>query len=249
MTQGYLLHVSGRLMSFPSVCPTNRRCRGVLRSRAPLGCTRGSFWAGLGRPGSLWFMAECGVVGVTSIGRPPGGRRHPCSCRDVSPLAHGRRGTCVARVWLCAAAAGPVAGCGSGSWGSLTRRTKALRRVPKISCTRAVRAARAPVAVRMAGCRRLPSASARIWWIAVFDNTLAVIGLVVGPACMAGPFARPSWICYAGEEGQVRCRVRVWRCPLFLLQAGSGGPGSAALVRGMWGDVVGASFVSDTMGC
>ena len=180
-------------MSFPSVCPTDRRCRGVLRSRASLGCTRGSFWAGLARPGSSRFMAECAVVGVTSISWPPGGRRHPCSRRVVSSLAHGRRGTRVARVWLCAAAAGPVAGCGSGSWGFLTRRTRALRRVPKISCTSVVRAARASVAVQMAGCRRSPSASTRMWWIAVFDNTSAVIGLAVGPACMAGPFA-PSLV-------------------------------------------------------
>ena len=41
----------------------------------------------------------------------------------------------------------------------------------------------------------------------------------------------------------------MWRCPLFLLQAGRGGPGGAAPVRGMWEEVVRASFVSDTMGC
>ena len=109
----------------------------------------------------------------------------------LAAVAHGRRGTGVTRVWLCVAAAGPVAGCGSGSLGFLTRRTRALRRVLKISCTRAVCAARAPVFVRMAGCRRSPRASARIWWMAVFNNTSAVIGLAVGPACMAGPVARP----------------------------------------------------------
>ena len=32
------------------------------------GLYKGSFWAGLARPGSSWFMAECAVVGVTSIG-------------------------------------------------------------------------------------------------------------------------------------------------------------------------------------
>ena len=41
----------------------------------------------------------------------------------------------------------------------------------------------------------------------------------------------------------------MWRCPLFLLQAGRGGLGGAAVVRQMWEEVVGASFVSDTMGC
>ena len=244
-----LLHVSGRLVSFPWVCPTDRRCPGVLRSRASLGCTRGSFWAGLACPGSWRFMAECAVVGVTSIDWLRGGRRHPRSRHVVSSLAHGRYGTRVARVWLCAAAAGPVAGCGSGSLGFLTRRTRALWRVPKISCTRVVRAARASVAVRMAGCRHSPSATARIWWIAVFNNTPAVIGLAVGPACMAGPFARSLVDSYAGGEGEAGCRARVWRCPFFLLQAGRGGPGGAAVVRGMWEEVVGASFVSDTMGC
>ena len=88
-------------MSFLSVCPTDRRCRGVLRSRAPLGCTRGSFRAGLARPGSSRFMGDSAVVGSTSIGRPPGGRRRRRSRRVVSSLAHGRRGTRVARVWLC----------------------------------------------------------------------------------------------------------------------------------------------------
>ena len=44
-------------------------------------------------------------------------------------------------------------------------------------------------------------------------------------------------------------QARVWRCPLFLLQAGRGGPGGAALVRLTREEVVGASFVSDTMGC
>ena len=173
---------------------------GVSNRQVLLGCVawpcavglyKGPFWAGLARPGSSRLMAECAVVGVTSIGRLPGGRRCPRSRPVVPSLAHGRRRTHVARVWLCVAAAGPVAGCGSGSWEFLTRRTRALRRVLKISCTRAVCAARAPVSVRMAGCRCLPSVSARIWWIAVFDNTPAVIGLAVGPACMAGPFAWP----------------------------------------------------------
>ena len=60
-----------------------------------------------------------------------------------------------------------------------------------ISGTRAACAARASVSVRMGGCRRSPGASARIWRIAVFDNTPVVIGSAVGPACLAGLFARP----------------------------------------------------------
>ena len=44
-------------------------------------------------------------------------------------------------------------------------------------------------------------------------------------------------------------RPRVWRCPLSLLQAGRWGPGSAAPFRGMWEEVAGVSFVTDTMGC
>ena len=218
------------------------------RQRASLGCTRGSFWAGLARPGSSRLIVECAVVCVTSMGWPPGGWRHPRS-RVISSLAHGRRGIPVARVWLCAAAAGPVAGCGSGSCGFLRRRTRALRRVPKISCTRVVRTARASFAVRMAGCRRSPSASARIWWIAVFDNTPAVIGLAVGPACMAGPFARSLMVSLRGRRGSGGMPGLCVALPPFPVAGGSGGPGGAAVVRGMWEVVVGASFVSDTMSC
>ena len=36
-----------------------------------VGLYKGSFSAGLAHPGSSWFMAECAVVGLTSIGRPP----------------------------------------------------------------------------------------------------------------------------------------------------------------------------------
>ena len=36
--------------------------------------------------------------------------------------------------------------------------------------------------------------------------------------------------------------------PLSLLQAGRGGLGSAAPARGVWEEVVGVLFVSDTMG-
>ena len=37
--------------------------------------------------------------------------------------------------------------------------------------------------------------------------------------------------------------------PLSLLQAGCGGPGSAAHARGRGEEVVPVSFVSNTMGC
>ena len=193
-----------------------------------IGLYKGSFWAGLARPGSTWFMAECAVVGVTSIGRPPGGRRCARSRGVVSSLAHGRRGTRVSRVWLCAAAAGPVVGCGSGSWGFLTRRRRAQRRVLNISCTRAVCVARAPVSVRMAGCRRSPSASARIWWIAVLDNTPAVIGLAVGPACMAGPSARPLVDPLRGRGGSGGMTGPGVLLPPFPVAGGSRGSGKCS---------------------
>ena len=68
-------------------------------------------------------------------------------------------------------------------------RTGAPWRLLKFACTRAGRAARS--SVRTAGCRQLPSASARIPWRALFDNTPVVIGSAAGSACLAGPFARP----------------------------------------------------------
>ena len=213
---------------------------GCVARPCAVGLYRGSFWAGLTRPGSSWFMAECAVVGVASIGLPPGWRRRPRSRRVVSSLAHGRRGTRVARVWLCAAAAGPVAGCGSGSWGFLTRRTRALRRVLKILCTRAVCAARAPVSLRMAGCRRSPSTSARIWWIAVLDNTLAVIGLAVGPVCLAGPFARPLVDPLRGRGGSGGMTGPGVALPPFpvaggLRESGKCGPRPGDVGGGRWG--------------
>ena len=134
-------------------------------------------------------------------------------------------------MWLCAAAVGPVVGCGSGSWGFLTRRSRVLRRVPKILCIRAVRAAWAFLSVRMAGCRRSPCASARTWWIAVFDNTPAVIGLAVGPACMAGPFARSLVDSLRGRGGSGGMPGPGVAPPPFPVAGGSRGPGSAAPVR------------------
>ena len=219
-------------MSVPVGVSDRQVSLGCLARPHAVGLYKRSFWAGLARPGSSCFMAECAVFGVTSIGRPPGGRRRPRSRRVVSSLAHGRRGTRVARVWLCAAAAGPVAGCDSGSWGFLTCRTRALRRVLKISCTRAVCAARAPVSVRMAGCRRSPSASAWIRWIAVLDNTPAVIGLAVGPACMAGPFARLLVEPLRGRGGSGGMTDLGVAQPPFPVAGGSRGSGRCGLCPG-----------------
>ena len=70
-------------------------------------------------------------------------------------------------------------------------RTGAPWRLLEFACTRAGRAARVSTSVRTAGCRQLRSASARIRWRALFDNTPVVIGSAAGSACLAGPFARP----------------------------------------------------------
>ena len=120
---------------------------------------------------------------------------------------------------------------------------------PKIPCTRAACAAWASVLVRMAGCSCSPSASARIWRIAVLDNTLVVISPAVGPACLAGPFARPLADPLRGRGGSNGMTGPGVALPLPLLQAGRGGPGSATPARGMWEEVVGDFFVSDTTGC
>ena len=119
----------------------------------------------------------------------------------------------------------------------------------KSPCTRAACAAGASVSVRMAGCSRLPSASARIWRIAVFDNTPVVIGPAVSPACLAGPFALPLADRLRGRGGSGGMTGPVVALPLSLLQAGRACPGSAAPARGMWEEVVGVLFMSDTMGC
>ena len=71
----------------------------------------------LARPGSSWFVADSAACGVTFSARSPGGRRRCRVRRVVSPFAHGRRGARAARVRLRVAAAGPVAGCGSGPRG------------------------------------------------------------------------------------------------------------------------------------
>ena len=125
----------------------------------------------------------------------------------------------------------PVAAQGPG--GFPTRRIKVLRRALKISCTRAACAALASVSVRMADCSWSPSASARIWRTAVLDNTPVVIGPAVGPACLAGPFAQPLADPVPGRGGSGRTTGPGVALPLSLLQAGRGGPGSAAPAPGM----------------
>ena len=127
------------------------------------------------------------------------------------------------------------------------RRTGAPWRLLKFACTRAGRVAWVSASVRTVGCRQLPGASARIRWRALFDNTPVVIGSAAGSACLAGPFARPLATRYVGEEGQLGWRPRVWRCPLSL--SGRWGPASAAPVWGMWEEVAGVEFASDTLGC
>ena len=70
------------------------------------------------RPGSSWFVADSAACGVTFIVRSSGGRRRSRVRRVVSPFAHGRPGARAAFVRLRVAAAGPVAGCGSGPRGA-----------------------------------------------------------------------------------------------------------------------------------
>ena len=101
----------------------------------------------------------------------------------------------------------------------------------------------------MAGCSHSPSASARIWRVAVLKNTPVVIGPAVGPACLAGPFARPLADPLRGRGGSGEITRPDVALPLSLLQAGRGGPGSAAPARGMWEEVVMVLFLSDTTGC
>ena len=81
---------------------------------------------------------------------------------------------------------------GQGPGGLPARRTRALRRALKISCTRAACAARASVSVRMAGCSCPPSASARIWWIAKTGHRLGSVGVSAVGSGMASICCRPS---------------------------------------------------------
>ena len=117
---------------------------------------------GSARSGSLWFVADPAAAGVSVIVRASGRRRRSRVRRAVSslrvagvglvPRACGRASS-LQVLWLVA---------GQGPGGLPARRTGALRRALKISCTRAACAAHASVSVRMAGCSCPPSASARI---------------------------------------------------------------------------------------
>ena len=81
-----------------------------------------------------------------------------------------------------------------GPGGFPTRRTRALRRALKISCTRAACAAWASVSVWMVGCSSLPGASAPIWWIAQPGHRLGAVGVsaVRSRWGMASSCCRPS---------------------------------------------------------
>ena len=96
-----------------------------------------------------------------------------------------------------------VCGCGSslqvlwpaaaqGPGGLPTRRTRALWRALKISCTRTACAAWASVSVWMVGCSCSPSASARIWWITKTGHRLGAFGVSAVRSGMASNCYRPS---------------------------------------------------------
>ena len=131
-------------------------------------------------------------------------------------------------------------GAAQGPGGCLTRRTRAPRRVLKISCIRAGRAARVSASVRTAGCRHLPSASARIRWRAVLDNTPVVIGSAAGSARWAGPFAWPLADPLRGRGGSGGMAGPGVALPPFLVAGGSLGSGKCGprpgdVGGGRWG--------------
>ena len=117
-----------------------------------------------------------------------------CGC--VSPL----------QVLLLAAAQGPG--------GLPTRRTRALRRALRMSCTRAACATWASVSVQMAGCSCSPSASARIWCIAKTGHRLGAVGVSAIRSGMASnclpPGGGPREALPAGVRmvGMCFCSVR-----------------------------------------
>ena len=122
------------------------------------------------------------------------------------------------------------------------RRTGAPWRLLKFACTRAGRAARVSASVRTAGCRQLPSASARIPWRALIDNTPVVIGSAAGSACLAGPFARPLADPLRGRGGSGRMAVPGVALPLSLVAGVSlgsrkCGPRPGDVGRGHWGRI------------
>ena len=83
----------------------------------------------------------------------------------------------------------------------------------------------------------------------MLDNTPVVISPAVCLACLARPFARPLVDPLRGRGGSGGMTGPGVALPLPLLQAGRGGPGSAAPARGIWEEVVRVFFVSDTTGC
>ena len=114
------------------------------------------------------------------------------------------------------------------------RRTGVRWRLVKFACTSA--------SVRTAGCRQLPSASARIRWHALFDNTPVVIGLAAGSACLAGPFARPLADPLRGRGGSGGMAAPGVALPPFLvagglLGSGKCGPRPGDVGGGRWGRI------------
>ena len=147
-----------------------------------------------------------------------------------------------------------------GPWGFRTRRTRALRRSLRISCTRAACAARASVSMRMAGCSCPPIASARIWSIGKMGHRLVAVGVSAvrscwgmassccrrpggtatspsSPWCAASP-AAPTARGSRGHGLGARCRLPPTRWPFGCLGAGrwAGGRGCSARLRspGAW---------------
>ena len=131
-----------------------------------------------------------------------------------------------------------------GPGGLPTRRTRALRRALKISCTRAACAAWASVSVRMVGCSCSPSASAQTWWIAKTGHRLVAVGVSAvrsGMASNAGRSGRTSTplttpLCVASgvvptARGSRRRRLGA-RCLLSPTRRPSGGPGVGLGERG-----------------
>ena len=119
------------------------------------------------------------------------------------------------------------------------RRTGALWMLLKFACTKAGRAARVSASVQTAGCCQSPSASARIRWRALFDNTPSAIGSAVGSACLAGPFARPLPDPLRGRGGSGGMAVPGAALPPFLvaggsLRSGKCGPHPGDVGRGRW---------------
>ena len=85
--------------------------------------------------------------------------------------------------------------------------------------------------------------------MAVLDNTPVVIGPGVGPACLAGPFARPLADPVRGRGGSGGRTGPGLALSFSLFQAGRGGPGRAVSARVMWEDVVGVLFTSGNTDC